>query len=292
MNDINILVVTHKKFDDALVPNGYSVIKVGNVLSDEEASQLGYLCDDTGDNIAMENPYYCELTAQYWAWKNMPDTIKYTGICHYRRYFFGYSGKSKSYEDDILTADQIRTILGKYKVIMAYPTVKYPGYGKLYPNRPDEKQDKHWVIINKIIKSDYPELYESFKKVMYGRFTIWGNMLITSKDIFDEYSSWVFEVLKKYDNEISLRGEERIPRVDGFISEYLLLVWFYNKFTQKEIYRLEVRNTETDGFYEYQHDNLKAKLIRFIRKHHSLLTAVRYIRILGLLVIRREKNHE
>ena len=36
----------------------------------------GVQSDDEGDNIAHLNPYYCELTAQYWAWKHArADTV-------------------------------------------------------------------------------------------------------------------------------------------------------------------------------------------------------------------------
>lgn len=40
--------------------------------------------DNEGDNISGKNPDYCELTAQYWAWKNID--CDYYGFFHYRRY--------------------------------------------------------------------------------------------------------------------------------------------------------------------------------------------------------------
>ncbi|MCI8535619.1 MAG: DUF4422 domain-containing protein [Hungatella sp.] len=92
MNNIkNLLVnvVTHKPFDDSILPKGYHVVKVGK--ADIDTTAYNWSTDCTGDNIAEENPYYCELTAQYWAWKNLPESIKFTGIIHYRRCFFDYN---------------------------------------------------------------------------------------------------------------------------------------------------------------------------------------------------------
>lgn len=43
------------------------------------------MADNTGDNISFKNKSYCELTTQYWAWKNVE--AEYYGFCHYRRYF-------------------------------------------------------------------------------------------------------------------------------------------------------------------------------------------------------------
>lgn len=72
MDDIKILCVTHRDFDDSILPAGYQVVKVGKRISDETALSRGWLCDHPGDNIADENPWYSELPAHYWGWKNLP----------------------------------------------------------------------------------------------------------------------------------------------------------------------------------------------------------------------------
>lgn len=288
MDKCKILVVTHKDFDCTIVPKeGYQVIKVGNSIPSEVVKQKGFISDDEGINISNENPWYCELTGQYWGWKNLTDVdAHYIGLCHYRRYFFDYKKGSKKFSDDILTSERIAEILKNHKAIMSFKTVKYPGYGKLYSDKPKTSQDKHWVIMEEIFERDYNYLMPSFKKVLYGKYTIWGNMLITTKDIFDEYSEWLFEILKKYDIEIEKRGEKRIPRVDGFLSEYLLLIWFDHKFNKRDIYHLEVRNTETDSFEDYK-GGIKGNIVKFLRSNYWMLYISRYIRIGYLLYKRR-----
>ena len=90
---VGIFVVTHKEFDDSLLPdNGYQVIKVGNSLDNKTCKEKGYYTDDTGDSISNLNPFYCELTGIYWAWKNMSPKIDIVGFNHYRRYFMDYWG--------------------------------------------------------------------------------------------------------------------------------------------------------------------------------------------------------
>lgn len=70
------------------------------------------------------------------------------------------------------------------------------------------------------------------------------NLMVTSKTYFDQYSKWLFFLLEQFDNECKKRGIERIPRWDGFISEYLLNVWVDYNFTENDIFRSEVGNTE------------------------------------------------
>ena len=84
---IKIFALTHKKFE---VPQDkmYQPLQVGR----EEKVDLGYLCDNTGDNISAGNCYYSELTGLYWIWKNV-HTYKYVGTCHYRRYLLNEQEK-------------------------------------------------------------------------------------------------------------------------------------------------------------------------------------------------------
>ena len=85
--DIKIYTLTHKKFNvppDTL----YVPLQVGS----EEKEDLGYLCDNTGENISALNCYYSELTGLYWIWKNDHET-EYVGTCHYRRFLLNEQEK-------------------------------------------------------------------------------------------------------------------------------------------------------------------------------------------------------
>ena len=282
-----VLVVTHKPFDQHVVPaEGYQVIKVGNRLSSEEARSLGFWTDDTGDHISGENPFYCELTAQYWAWKNLDKSIKNVGISHYRRYFFDYTQKSKTWAEDIVSAAQIEEILKTHKAIISFYSVKYPGFSMLYRHRPDDQQDKHWLVIRDIIKESYPEMFSFFMHRMAGRKTVYGNMLIAGRDVFDAYCTWLFDVLQKYDEVLKKRGEDRIPRVDGYLAEPLLLVWMEYHLRKEDIYHLEVRNTEADHFYDYRH-SLPGRLFGSLRHNRPTLILLQKLKVLYFYITRR-----
>ena len=81
---IKILVACHKADPNIRHDDIYMPIQVGKALHPE--LDLGFQCCHTGDNISEKNGSYCELTALYWAWKNLKD-VDYIGLCHYRRYF-------------------------------------------------------------------------------------------------------------------------------------------------------------------------------------------------------------
>lgn len=59
-----IYIAAHKEFDVPRLEN-YVPLQVGA----EGKEDLGFLRDNTGDNISVKNPNFCELTGLYWIWK-------------------------------------------------------------------------------------------------------------------------------------------------------------------------------------------------------------------------------
>ena len=226
MNNIKILVVTHKKYkfpDDKL----YVPILVNSNRLDD----IGYLKDNDGkDNIADKNPNYCELTAMYWAWKNFECDI--IGINHYRRYLSTESksviSKNKTIDDKfniILKKKDIINILKEHDVIITTT--------KLYTKNVYSKYDQQHYIQDlqnciSIIKDKYSEMSDSVDKVMKSKEYSICNMCVMKKSLYDEYCKWLFDVLFTYENsgKVDMTNYSKLQqRMFGFLSERLFNIW-------------------------------------------------------------------
>ena len=126
MGETAILIAAHKPFDPPAL-EGYLPVQVGAALAQKD---LGFQRDDEGENISVKNPQYCELTAQYWAWKNLTEP-RVMGLVHYRRYFVKdmYAPDVKS---QILTAAEADALLEKYDIVLPKPVYKLAYNGTLY----------------------------------------------------------------------------------------------------------------------------------------------------------------
>jgi hypothetical protein len=93
------------------------------------------------------------------------------------------------------------------------------------------------VITKKIIKNMYPEYLISFDRVMKRKKAHMFNMLIAKKEIFDDYSEWLFNVLFEVEKNIDIsKYSPSEARIFGYISELLLDVWIdVNKPKYKEL---------------------------------------------------------
>ena len=112
--DIKVLVATHKKYR---MPKHscYLPIHVGK----EGKEDIGYIGDNTGDNISYKNANYCELSGLYWGSKNL--NCDYLGLVHYRRHFSIKKINPLSYKNNfqyIISEDEIKSILEEYDLIV------------------------------------------------------------------------------------------------------------------------------------------------------------------------------
>ena len=85
-----VYIVAHKDFDAPAEP-GYVPILAGAAHNHASIA----VRDDAGENISAKNPQFCELTAQYWVWRNACVDCANVGFVHYRRYFYTDARKSR-----------------------------------------------------------------------------------------------------------------------------------------------------------------------------------------------------
>ena len=204
----------------------------------------GILGDNTGENISEKRMTFCELTTQYWAWKNVD--ADYYGFCHYRRYF---SFSDKKYESDgwetvvdnyidkktekkySITDESIEKALGDCDVLLPTP-IKLENVGmKNVMEQYDSGvflDKKHLEITLDIIKELYPETYESAKAFFYGNKLFLCNMMVMKKELFFEYSKWLFDIVFELEKRIDMSdfSEER-KRTPGHVAERLLGAYCY-----------------------------------------------------------------
>lgn len=113
---VQIIIATHKKYrmpDDEM----YLPLHVGAEGKTDEFGNpldLGYVKDNSGDNISELNPGFCELTGLYWAWKNLD--ADYIGLAHYRRHFARTRGGDVW--NRVLTYKDLEPYLGIVKVFV------------------------------------------------------------------------------------------------------------------------------------------------------------------------------
>lgn len=155
---MKIFAITHKQFnppkDKLYVPLHVGHERYLKTVLKPGDKDLGYLTDDTGDNISSKNNLYGELTGLYWIWKNCDED--YVGLVHYRRYFADDAG-------NILKEQDFKKILSEYDMIIG----RHIEYDVSYA----EKFGEYHNILDlrktgEVIERIYPEYSDSFNEVI------------------------------------------------------------------------------------------------------------------------------
>ncbi|MDE7330695.1 MAG: DUF4422 domain-containing protein [Lachnospiraceae bacterium] len=258
--NIKIYISCHKKCylpkHDLLYP-----IQVGAAKSKKRFPNM--LHDDEGENISAKNQSYCELTAQYWAWKH--EEADYYGFFHYRRYmsFSEKQFKANKFQDvemEYLTDNALKKLnldkdtmikkINQYDIITT-PPVNLPKLHRDLHNNYDQyvltpyqyKEDIE--VLLDIIKEKYPAYYDTaysyFYKEKYGYYC---NMFIMTKELFHDYSEWLFTILEEHEkrrdySEYTIDGK----RISGYLAERMFGIYYTYQKKYKKVRCCELQRT-------------------------------------------------
>ena len=250
MSKIKIAVACHKPSE---LPDNpiYCPVQVGAAIA--KTRMTGMRHDDEGENISAKNGSYCELTAQYWAWKNLE--ADYLGLCHYRRFLTFPEGdyeldNRKQIQAGILDAYNMdrfglvderlmRQVVEDNDCVVG----ELEDVSGLYTPRGKQKSVYgHWAahdrdLINihdldrliELVDELYPQYSADMHEYLSGKLFLGYNCFVMRNDLFDQLCSFEFDVLGRLESETDLTNYNQMrSRIYGFMAEILYSVYIYH----------------------------------------------------------------
>lgn len=248
-----VILTAHHKSDVAIpvFKKHFYPIQVGSALS---KLSLGIEKDDEGENISYKNQSYCELTAYYYAYKNL--SFDYAGLMHYRRvfsislfrmsdiknyliYFIKRAFDLFSIKDINLFLDNnfkvssLRELdeeclrLKKYLDEADYDIIVPKKISYAYVNIKNQYAINHcahqFQLFNEIIINKYPKFSSVINKTNNIKKIYPYNMFVMKRDFFLEYNEMLFNVLLEMEKHVDLNVINPYQsRIFGFLSERFL----------------------------------------------------------------------
>lgn len=231
MDRIKLFVCCHRP---CVVPEHplLAPVQVGAAL--EQARFPGFFYDDAGENISHKNRSYCELTAQYWAWKNVD--AAYYGFFHYRRFLYPAANAKRPYRVAGAPSKQLLERLGysgfagyirQYDLIAPVGEDMHVSVREHYARAPYHCAED-LALAETIVRERCPEMAEAMERYLSGTVCYFGNIYIMKRQVFHDYCAWLFPVLEEFDRRS--RKRDRSPqelRVNGYLSERLFGVYYF-----------------------------------------------------------------
>ncbi len=251
--DIKLFVSCHKP---SFVPeNGvFCPIQVGTALADKKLEGMKYY-DNQGEHISEKNRQYCELTAQYFAWKNIE--ADYYGFFHYRRYLnlspiereedgwgnvvYHHITEEVLEENYLDTKENIQAMIQGYDIIVpigrAFNREESSNtvYEQFIKEHPTLKEDIDKAI--RILSKKYPDFTEACSTYLNSKLAYECNMFIMKKELFFKYCTWLFSICSELEKQLDLTEYNMDEnRVVGYIAERLFGIYF-TKIKLDQIYK-------------------------------------------------------
>lgn len=228
-------------------------VRCGACFDNVEASTMAG--DNTGDNISSRRMTFCELTVQYWAWKNVK--ADYYGLCHYRRYV-SFSDKCSGFIDDhgelidprhltnavagehgLTDTERMRSIIEKYDAIGMLPidVNKIPTPSGTHNSIYDfwskgcvnllapSVLDRVLELIKKRQPKYYPTAMEYMKQNQHRGY----NTFILKRELFFALCEFEFDIIFALEKELDTSHySELMLRTPGYVGEILSSIFLYS----------------------------------------------------------------
>ena len=322
------ILVAYHKLDFILNSDLYIPIQLGrsissviskdgkNTLEERKLLLKNTIGDDLGENISDKNRSFNEMTAIYWAWKNLdkignPD---YIGLTHYRRHFLfkdiEYNGAEwlngskviifNSIDNDylkLIDKKDLESILKHYDGIVSN-LYDLKNINKNYNNCKDHYRsmigapDEIFDSAMEYIYNNYPDYREDLKKFLGDCKHYLCNMFVMKREDFIEYCEFIFPILFEIEKKRALyeNGNSNQKRTPGFISEWLTTIYIYHlqrvkgeRF--KECYLSYIEDTTHELVRKkYKIAQIKYSLI-------ILMMSFVYMLTLGLIGFKKRRLH-
>lgn len=248
---IHIAVACHKPsripHNDIFVP-----VQVNAALAKNRMDNMAH--DDEGENISEKNYSYCELTAQYWEWKNVD--ADYYGLCHYRRFpcfkvpdnikwnnraqivsetIDDWSMKRFGLDDE----ETMRRIIEANDVVTG---LEQDIKGVSTPKGDQPTAWKHWMAQHRVVimqddlltfmrilKEVAPQLGKDAEEYLRGKKFLGFNCFVMKKELFNELCEIEFKILERLEQEIGDVSRYSMPvsRFYGYMGEIISSTFIY-----------------------------------------------------------------
>lgn len=277
---IHIAVACHKP---SRLPNNELLVPV-QVNSSCAKNRMEMAHDDEGDNISRKNPEYCELTAQYWEWKNVE--ADYYGLCHYRRFLcFKTQENVRFNEREQIEAERIDSFsitrfgledeASMREIIEANDVVT--GMNQNISRLPTPRGNqatayKHWTAHDRalIMTEDLEKMLDILDRISpdVGRDTreylnsgVFSgfNCFVMKKRLFQELCQIEFAVLEQLEQCVDLTNySTQLSRIYGFMGEIISSGYIYHLekcgFGVKHVPLVFIKNTDDEVKHDYAGD--------------------------------------
>lgn len=220
MSDIVIFMCCQNGFE--YIPPLCVPIQCGSALVDGVVE----ICSDCdGENISEKNREYCELTAHYYAWKNI--SADYYGFCHDRRFFCASDSRrpylvrgtlSEGQQQKLFRDENYwRALIESHDILAPFPEDMGISVREHYctTHRCPEDLD----LFMDILAQKAPALKTSAENYLAQRKQYCRNMFVMKRGLFFEYCEYLFGILEEFDRRRPPHSDAHSDRTDKYLGE-------------------------------------------------------------------------